>query len=680
MKCHYEVLGVTRNATYDDIKAAYRRLALTWHPDKNLSNPDEAKIQFQRIKQAWDVLSDPHERTWYDNHREAILKGATENYKDDSINLFPYFSTMCFEGYGDDENGFYAVYRAVFEKLVEEDAEFETDIDGHSTQDSKSEGKMPGFGDSQSSYEEVVHTFYAYWQSYSTKRSFAWLNPYDLRSATNRRMFRFAEKENRKVRDKARRERNEQVRNLVAFVRKRDKRVQAHAAKLAQRARENVRKVEERKKAQVLERQRLLREHTESEWSKFSNMEAELRKIEATLSDNSDDDSVDNDNTLYCIVCNKIFKTHKAYMNHENSRKHKENYNMLAASMAEEDKQLLSGRSQEIDSMSSESAAPNEPELATDSQMPDFLLNPSENDTREFDNEDNDDTSHDELISDDEENSKNDQSGAPNEPKLATDSQIPDFLTNPPENDTKKLGDEDNGDTSHDELISDDEENPKENRSANEKEKTNDEDVSLTEKPRMNYNCFMYLSESGKEDKAATSEDELKSGQEEEAASDCQKKKKRNRRRRRKNNVQNPDPVPDRGSDDNTESINEDLWCTSKKQRKKLQRKAAMTKHEKSNTRPCDREEQEAKGKSKLADEKSNNVNETVVKKRKSKKKDETGTEGAEDSTSFNFRLFLKGKEVEVQVYKGKDNIYRNIVKEIDDLSPPLVGVGPFQC
>lgn len=665
MKCHYETLGVTRNATYDDIKAAYRRLALTWHPDKNLSNPDEAKIQFQRIKQAWDVLSDPHERTWYDNHREAILKGATENYKDDSINLFPYFSTMCFEGYGDDENGFYTVYRTVFEKLVEEDAEFETDI-GIEGRSSSEPEEMPGFGDSRSSYEEVVHIFYAYWQSYSTKRTFAWLNPYDLRSATNRRMFRFAEKENRKVRDKARRERNEQVRNLVAFVRKRDKRVQAHAAKLAQRARENVRKVEERKKAQVLERQRLLREHTESEWSKYSNMEAELRKIEATLGDDSDDDSVDNDNALYCILCNKIFKTHKAYMNHENSRKHKENFNTLAASMAEDDKSLKSNF-QEIDT---EPVASDEPKLANDSQMPDFLLNP-ENDTKELNNEDKEDTSHDELISDDEENSRDYQSVAPSESKLATDSQMPDFLMNPPETDTKELGNEDN-DTSHDELISDDEENPKDNQSVSE-EKINDDDVSPTEKSRMNHNCFSYLSESVKEDNAATPEDQPRSDQEKEAASDCQKKKKKNRRKKKKNNVS--DPVLDCISDDNTESINEDLSFKSKKQRKKiLQRKAAITKYEKNSTRPRDEKKQEAGGKSKSTDAKSDNVNETVATKKKSKKKNETVTE--EDSTPLDsFQLYLDRKKDGVQVCRGRDNIYSNQVIDIDGLSPSFLEV-----
>lgn len=45
-------------------------------PDKNLDNLQAATEQFKLIQQAYDVLSDPQERAWYDKHREAILKGG----------------------------------------------------------------------------------------------------------------------------------------------------------------------------------------------------------------------------------------------------------------------------------------------------------------------------------------------------------------------------------------------------------------------------------------------------------------------------------------------------------------------------------------------------------------------------------------------------------------------------
>ncbi|KAK2587205.1 hypothetical protein KPH14_002948 [Odynerus spinipes] len=413
MKCHYEVLGVSRSVTDDELKKAYRKLALKWHPDKNLDSPEEAKEQFQIVQQAWEVLSDPHERAWYDNHREAILKGGIgEDYQDDSIDLFQYFSTSCFKGYGDDEKGFYTVYRTAFEKLAAEDAEFAKEGDSYE--------EAPSFGDSQSSYEDVVHPFYAYWQSYSTKKSYTWLDPHDIRDAPNRRILRLAEKENKKVRDKAKRERNEQVRNLVAFVRKRDRRVQAHAALLAERAKENLKKMEERKRIQLLERQKQLKEHTISEWSKFSNVEAELKHIEANLAaefgeelssdrNTEDEDSID-DNTLYCVACNKLFKTHKSFTNHENSKKHKENVASMRESMIEEDQNIEENTEKsDTNSKSMQTVTTSydnskyEEKLATDPQLPDFLFNPNESKTISGSNED--EVSEGELISDKEEES-----------------------------------------------------------------------------------------------------------------------------------------------------------------------------------------------------------------------------------------------------------------------------------
>ena len=75
MRCYYEILQVERSADSDELKKQYRRLALQWHPDKNPQNVEEATRIFREIQEAYDVLSDPQERAWYDGHRDSILRG-----------------------------------------------------------------------------------------------------------------------------------------------------------------------------------------------------------------------------------------------------------------------------------------------------------------------------------------------------------------------------------------------------------------------------------------------------------------------------------------------------------------------------------------------------------------------------------------------------------------------------
>ncbi|ELW53500.1 DnaJ like protein subfamily C member 21 [Tupaia chinensis] len=180
----------------------------------------------------------------YDNHREALLKGGLDGeYQDDSLDLLHYFTGACYSGYGDDEKGFYTVYRNVFEMIAKEELEsvLEEDIE-----------EFPTFGDSQSDYDTVVHPFYAYWQSFCTQKNFAWKEEYDTRQASNRWEKRAMEKENKKIRDKARKEKNELVRQLVAFIRKRDRRVQAHRKLVEEQNAEKARKAEEMRRQQKL--------------------------------------------------------------------------------------------------------------------------------------------------------------------------------------------------------------------------------------------------------------------------------------------------------------------------------------------------------------------------------------------------------------------------------------------
>ncbi|KAK4429937.1 DnaJsubfamily B member 4 [Sesamum alatum] len=73
---YYNILKVSRNATEEDLKKSYKRLAMKWHPDKNAVNTKEAEAKFKQICEAYDVLSDPQKRQIYDLYGEEGLKSG----------------------------------------------------------------------------------------------------------------------------------------------------------------------------------------------------------------------------------------------------------------------------------------------------------------------------------------------------------------------------------------------------------------------------------------------------------------------------------------------------------------------------------------------------------------------------------------------------------------------------
>lgn len=67
---YYKTLGLSENASEEEIKKAYRKLAFQYHPDRNPGNTKQAEQKFKEINEAYEVLSDPHKRQQYDQFRK----------------------------------------------------------------------------------------------------------------------------------------------------------------------------------------------------------------------------------------------------------------------------------------------------------------------------------------------------------------------------------------------------------------------------------------------------------------------------------------------------------------------------------------------------------------------------------------------------------------------------------
>jgi DnaJ homolog subfamily A member 5 len=271
VQCHYDVLCIERDADSSTIKKSYRKLSLVYHPDKNVSKTHEEKAiaadKFRRIQQAYEVLSDPQEKRWYDEHRDAILSGWTSGGTDDDDDLAskmlfrvgPYMNPGCYDSYdNDDKNSFWKVYTQVFEGIVScEMNQSDATID------------LPTrFGHRDSPWEDV-RMFYQSWESFSSALNFAWEDTYNANEdGPNRWVRRRMEEDNKKARKIAKKEYNNDIITLVAFVKRRDPRVKAKqeererqkAASEAKRRQDAIDRKKEQKEAKEKWREEAQRE------------------------------------------------------------------------------------------------------------------------------------------------------------------------------------------------------------------------------------------------------------------------------------------------------------------------------------------------------------------------------------------------------------------------------------
>ena len=110
-KDYYEILGVNRSASQQEIKSAYRKLARKYHPDVN-KTPD-AQAKFKDINEAYEVLGDETKRKRYDQLGSAWSSGA-------DFNVPPGFEGFNFSNFGGGQNtgGFSDFFSAIFGDMM----------------------------------------------------------------------------------------------------------------------------------------------------------------------------------------------------------------------------------------------------------------------------------------------------------------------------------------------------------------------------------------------------------------------------------------------------------------------------------------------------------------------------------------------------------------------------------
>jgi len=132
----------------------------------------------------------------------------------------------------------------------------------------------------------------------------------------------------------------------VAFVRKRDKRVLAHKKKLEERAAEVKKLAEEKKRKHIQERLRDIENYKEAEWTTGGDFENNLTALENKIVEEFQDQDIyseeedEEELNFYCVACNKSFRTNKALVNHEKSKKHKESALILLEQLTLEDEEM----------------------------------------------------------------------------------------------------------------------------------------------------------------------------------------------------------------------------------------------------------------------------------------------------------------------------------------------------
>lgn len=312
----YDLLETERTASPLELKKAYRKVALQLHPDRNFNREEEATVRFAKVQAAYDILSDPQEREWYDSHE-------TNDYNEYQ---HPVTSTEELKQYRDpsyvrtlnpQKDEFYRLASELFDRLRNEELEaaFEAEIDSGEVL----VANAPSFGHIDTPWSEV-RAFYSAWESFASLKSFAWEDMYPIHHATDRRQKRTFESRNKRLRDAARREYNDAVRSLVRDIRQVDVRAQKQKKLKSQEKAKAEEKAKEHAEAQAKAAAEARGVYKEQEWTKIED--------------------VSNDDISECIACDMTFDSQSEFEAHELTTAHKKAVRDLQREMLAQDREL----------------------------------------------------------------------------------------------------------------------------------------------------------------------------------------------------------------------------------------------------------------------------------------------------------------------------------------------------
>lgn len=358
--CYYELLGVEHTASDSELKKAYRKKALQYHPDKNIEDSERATEIFATVRGAYEVLSDPQERAWYDSHRTQILNddddlNSNTNSYEHEVNsiitgittedLMKFFNYSLYIRLDNTPAGLYQIAGKVFAKLASDEIKFgrrlgldkyDKYLDDSFESDINSLGYVeasdayitsahilfPQFGYSSTDYQ-TLKSFYKKWSTFNTVKPFNWKDEYMYSKNYDRKTKREINKRNDKLRLQARNDYNKTVRRFVSFIKKCDKRMKEGAKKFEldkQKGKDNLNnKIETNRSSHDINL------YSSFELQSWQTVDQErFDEIDNYFEQYPYKKSTDKEVIIYeCFICNKNFKSEKQLEVHTNSKIHK---------------------------------------------------------------------------------------------------------------------------------------------------------------------------------------------------------------------------------------------------------------------------------------------------------------------------------------------------------------------